>query len=130
MNHPPMLVHDAVGIQRMRDACALARDALAFAGSLVRPGVTTDEIDAQTHEFLVRHGAYPSPLRYGTFPKSICTSVNEVAVHGIPDDRPLLDGDVISIDVSCFLRGFHGDTCRTFFVGAPDPETRRLVAST
>jgi len=101
----------------MKESAVLARRMLDFACSKVEVGITTDEIDALTHEEIVKNGAYPSPLNYAGFPKSVCTSVNEVACHGIPDDRPLQKGDVIAIDVSLFLNGFHGDNCGSVPVG-------------
>lgn len=101
----------------MKESGHLARRMLDFALSLAAPGVTTDYIDEKVHEEIIRHGAYPSPLLYSGFPKSICTSVNEVACHGIPDSRPLLAGDMLKIDVSLFLNGFHGDNCGCVMVG-------------
>ena len=91
-------------IQGMKDACRLAREILLKAGDAVRPGVTTDQIDELVHNTCIAHGAYPSPLLYKRFPKSVCTSVNNVACHGIPDDRPLEDGDIINIDVTVIIR--------------------------
>lgn len=114
----------------MREACRVSSDVLALAGSLVKPGVTPDEIDATCHDYVCELGAYPSPLGYSGFPKSLCSSVNNVVCHGIPDDRPLEDGDIISIDVSCYVNGYHGDNCRTFLVGDVDPATRQLVEVT
>lgn len=111
-------VHDSDGQRRMRVSGKLAAEVLEFAGSLVRPGVTTDEIDKAVHKMCIERGAYPSPLNYGGFPKSVCTSVNECVCHGIPDDRPLEDGDIVNIDVTVFLDGYHGDTSRMFYVGA------------
>jgi len=115
-------------IEGMRKSCKLARAILQYAGSLVAPGVTTDEIDAKVHKAIIEHGAYPSPLNYDGFPKSVCTSVNEVAAHGIPDDRPLVEGDIISIDVTVYYQGFHGDTAATFIVGQKvDDNAKRLI---
>lgn len=108
---------DKAEIIKMRDAAFLARQILDFACALATPGVSTDQIDAITHDEIIRCGAYPSPLRYCGFPKSICTSVNEIACHGIPDDRPLAAGDVLKIDISVYLNGFHGDNCATLIVG-------------
>lgn len=110
-------IHGPEGIEKMRAAGQLAARVLDAAGKLVRPGITTDEIDQFVHKMIVEAGAYPSPRNYGNFPKSVCTSVNEVICHGIPDDRALKDGDIINIDVTVFLNGYHGDTSRTFFVG-------------
>ena len=101
----------------MRQAARLARRTLDVACAVAQPGVTTDEVDAVVHETLIKAGAYPSPLNYAGFPKSVCSSVNEVICHGIPDARPLELGDVVSFDVSCFLDGVHGDNCATIIVG-------------
>jgi methionyl aminopeptidase len=111
----------------MRAAGKLAAEVLNHAGSLVRPGVTTEEIDAAVHAMIVAAGAYPSPLNYGGFPKSVCTSLNECICHGIPDSTVLQDGDIVNIDVTVFLDGHHGDTSRTFLVGTVDAEAQRLV---
>eukprot|EP00607_Mallomonas_marina_P001072 CAMPEP_0182427812 /NCGR_PEP_ID=MMETSP1167-20130531/19990_1 /TAXON_ID=2988 /ORGANISM="Mallomonas Sp, Strain CCMP3275" /LENGTH=246 /DNA_ID=CAMNT_0024610329 /DNA_START=295 /DNA_END=1035 /DNA_ORIENTATION=+ len=97
----------------MRESAFLARRMLDFACSKVEVGITTDDIDALTHDEIVRNGAYPSPLNYAGFPKSICTSVNEVVCHGIPDNRELEKGDIVSIDISLYYNGFHGDNCAT-----------------
>ncbi|KAK9841101.1 hypothetical protein WJX84_003371 [Apatococcus fuscideae] len=102
---------------KMRAACRLAAEILQMAGGLVKPGVTTDFIDRKVHEMAVANGAYPSPLGYGGFPKSVCTSVNECLCHGIPDSRELRDGDTINIDVTVYLNGYHGDTSSMFRVG-------------
>ncbi len=117
-------------VAAMREAgriAALARDEV---GRHVAPGVTTDELDRIGHEFLLDHGAYPSTLGYKDFPKSLCSSVNEIVCHGIPDDRALLDGDVVKIDVTAFIGGVHGDTCATFFAGEPREEVRLLSERT
>jgi methionyl aminopeptidase len=90
---------------------------LDHACSLAKPGVETDEIDTAVHEEIIRLGAYPSPLNYHGFPKSVCSSINEVICHGIPDSRPLQNGDIVSFDVSCFVGGVHGDNCATVIVG-------------
>jgi methionyl aminopeptidase len=123
-------VKSADVIERMRRAGRLAAEILQLAGTQVAPGVTTDSIDAFVHDATIERGAYPSPLNYRGFPKSVCTSVNEVICHGIPDDRVLRDGDIVNIDVTAFLDGVHGDTNATFFVGQVDPETQRLVRVT
>ncbi len=94
------------------------------------PGVTTDELDRIGHEFLCDHGAYPSTLGYKGFPKSLCSSVNEVICHGIPDARVIEDGDIVNIDITAFLDGVHGDTNATFLAGDVDDETRALVEHT
>ena len=113
--------------QRLRAACALAKAVREFAQPLCQAGATTDDIDRLVHEEIVRSGAYPSPLGYGGFPKSLCASVNDVVVHGIPDSRPLVTGDLVNIDVSVFYDGFHGDTSQTFLVGDVDDRGRHLV---
>nr|GMD58653.1 methionine aminopeptidase 1D, chloroplastic/mitochondrial [Ipomoea batatas] len=123
-------VHDKKGIERMRASGRLAAQVLQYAGTLVKPGITTDEIDQAVHQMIIDNGAYPSPLGYGGFPKSVCTSVNECICHGIPDSRPLEDGDIINIDVTVYLNGYHGDTSATFFVGDVDEEARNLVQET
>ncbi|EFJ17369.1 hypothetical protein SELMODRAFT_154620 [Selaginella moellendorffii] len=123
-------VHDESGVARMRAAGELAARVRDFAGSLIKPGVTTDEIDKAVHKMIVEAGAYPSPLGYGGFPKSVCTSVNECICHGIPDSRPLQDGDIINIDVTVYLNGYHGDTSATFLCGTVSDEAKRLVEVT
>jgi methionyl aminopeptidase len=100
---------------------------LYLAGQLVAPGVTTDEIDIAVHDLCIERGCYPSPLNYGAFPKSVCTSVNEVICHGIPDDRALRDGDIVNLDVTTYIGGVHGDTNATFAVGEIDDQSRRLI---
>eukprot|EP00929_Paragymnodinium_shiwhaense_P070280 TRINITY_DN35596_c0_g1_i2.p1 TRINITY_DN35596_c0_g1~~TRINITY_DN35596_c0_g1_i2.p1 ORF type:complete len:442 (-),score=27.96 TRINITY_DN35596_c0_g1_i2:125-1450(-) len=113
-------------INAMRDAGALAREALEVAGRAAVPGATTAGVDAATHDFIVARGAYPSPLGYLGFPKSVCTSVNDVIAHGIPDDRTLEDGDILNIDVTVYTGGHHGDTSSMFLVGRPDDKALRL----
>jgi len=117
-------------IERMRHAGAVAAEVLRLAGDMVAPGVTTDEIDVYVHDLCIERNSYPSPLNYNHFPKSVCTSVNEVICHGIPDSRPLQDGDIVNIDVTTFIGGVHGDTNATFFVGNVDPASRQLVQVT
>jgi methionyl aminopeptidase len=117
-------------IERVRRASRAAAEVLAEVGAQVRPGITTDALDALAHEACIARGGYPSPLNYHGFPKSLCTSVNEVICHGIPDDRALVDGDIVNLDVTVYLDGVHGDTNATFLVGEVDPESRRLVAVT
>jgi methionyl aminopeptidase len=112
---------------RLRRACQAAARVLRVTGEAVRAGVTTDALDELAHEETVRLGGYPSPLNYRGFPKSLCTSVNEVICHGIPDSRPLEDGDIVNLDVTVYLDGMHGDCSATFLVGAVDAEGRRLV---
>jgi methionyl aminopeptidase len=124
------LVADADAVARLRGSCQAARRVLEIVGASVAAGVTTDELDAIAHDAYVDEGGYPSPLGYRGFPKSICTSVNEVVAHGIPDDRPLHDGDIVNCDITIFLAGMHGDCSATFLVGDVDPTTRRLVEVT
>ncbi|MCW2726759.1 MAG: methionine aminopeptidase [Frankiales bacterium] len=118
---------DPETIELMRKAGRAAAEVLAAVGAAVRPGITTDELDAIAHEECIKRGGYPSPLGYNGFPKSLCTSVNEVICHGFPDSTVLKDGDIVNCDVTIFLDGVHGDTNATFLVGDVDPETRRLV---
>ena len=117
-------------IERMRVAGRLAAQAMHAAADIISPGVTTDDLDQVVHEFLIDHGAYPSTLGYRGFPKSCCTSVNEVICHGIPDARPLEDGDIVKIDVTAYIQGVHGDTCATFFCGEVDEQSRLLTERT
>jgi methionyl aminopeptidase len=117
-------------IEKMRLASRLAAQATELAGEHCKPGVTTDEIDKVVHEFLVDHNAYPSTLGYKGFPKSCCTSLNEIICHGIPDSTVLEDGDIINVDVTAFIGGVHGDTDATFLVGDVAEENRLLVERT
>ncbi len=117
-------------IERMRVAGRIAAQALEEVGKNIEAGVTTDELDRIGHEFMLDHGAYPSTLGYRGFPKSLCTSLNEVICHGIPDDTVVRDGDIINIDITAFKDGVHGDTDATFLVGEVDEESRLLVERT
>lgn len=117
-------------VDRMRRAGRLAAQAVVLAGEHCKPGVTTDELDAVVHEFLIENGAYPSTLGYKGFPKSCCTSLNEVICHGIPDSTVIEDGDIVNVDVTAFLDGVHGDTNQTFCVGNVSEEARLLVERT
>jgi len=123
-------VKDAETIERMRQAGRIAAQALAEVGKHVEPGVTTDELDRIGHEFLCDHGAYPSTLGYRGYPKSLCSSINEVICHGIPDDTVVADGDIVNIDITAFIGGVHGDTNATFLAGDVDQESRLLVERT
>jgi methionyl aminopeptidase len=120
-------------IEQMRRTCRLAAEVLEFVAPRIRPGVTTDELDKVCHDFIVRHGAYPSPLNYRPkfssqrYPKSICTSVNDVVCHGVPGKQVLSEGDIVNLDITTYLDGFHGDTSATFFVGRPRPDAKRVV---
>jgi methionyl aminopeptidase len=117
-------------VERMRQAGRAAREVLLEVGAAVRPGVTTDELDRICHDACIARGGYPSPLHYKGFPKSLCTSINEIICHGIPDDRVLLDGDIVNCDVTIFLNGVHGDCNATFLVGDVDAAGRDLVRVT
>jgi methionyl aminopeptidase len=123
-------VKDAETIEKMRIAGRIAAQAMEAAAAAIAPGVTTDELDRIGHEYMLDHGAYPSTLGYRRFPKSLCTSVNEVICHGIPDDRPLQDGDIVNIDITAYIGGVHGDTDATYLCGDVDEESRLLVERT
>jgi len=123
-------VKDEQTIERMRRAGRLAAEALAEVGRHVEPGITTDQLDAIGHGYLLDHGAYPSTLEYRGFPKSLCTSVNEVICHGIPDSTVLSQGDIVNVDITAYLDGVHGDTNATFCVGDVAPEVADLVERT
>ena len=117
-------------IEKMRVASRLAARAMGEAGRAVAPGVTTDTLDRIVHEYLCDHGAYPSTLGYRKFPKSCCTSLNEVICHGIPDSTVIQDGDIVNIDVTAYINGVHGDTNATFLAGDVSEENRLLVERT
>ncbi|MET1051747.1 MAG: type I methionyl aminopeptidase [Mycetocola sp.] len=123
-------VYSPDAIERIRRAGRIAADAIALVGEHVRPGVTTDELDAIGHRYLIENGAYPSTLGYRGYPKSLCSSVNEVICHGIPDDTVLDDGDIVNIDITAFVDGVHGDSNRTFIAGTPTDDVRLLVERT
>jgi len=114
-------------IEAMRDVSRLAAETLCAVAEIVRPGLTTDEINTFVHTHTLKLGARPAPLNYKGFPKSVCTSINEVVCHGIPSDRVLRDGDIINIDVTHVYKGFHGDTSATFYVGKVSEDARRVV---
>jgi methionyl aminopeptidase len=132
--YPKATVHDSTGQKRMREACAAARDVLAYACSIVTPGMTTDDIDRLVHEKCIAMRVYPSPLNYAHFPKSVCTSINEVVCHGIPDmDAVIVEGDIVKLDVSTYIGGVHGDTCRSVVAGdlkKADPSVVKLMEVT
>jgi methionyl aminopeptidase len=123
-------VKDVATIEAMRIAGRLAADALVEVGRHIRPGITTDQLDAIGHAYICDHGAYPSTLGYRGFPKSLCSSINEVICHGIPDSTVLMDGDICNIDITAFLGGVHGDTNATFLVGEVAEDARLLVDRT
>lgn len=117
-------------LKKMRKACQLAARTLVMIGQHVRPGVTTEELDRIVHEYTLANDARPSPLGYRGYPKSICTSINEVVCHGIPEARELQDGDIINVDITSYTptkRGCHGDNSATFYVGTPSEEARKVV---
>lgn len=120
-------------IDEMRASCQLAARTLMMVGENLRAGMTTEDINTLVHDFILAHDAYPSPLNYKGFPKSVCTSVNDVVCHGIPGPQVLTDGDIINVDVTTLLpakNGFHGDTSATFYVGEPAPQVKHLVEVT
>ncbi|XP_053695986.1 methionine aminopeptidase 1D, mitochondrial [Sabethes cyaneus] len=117
-------------IHGMRESCRLAASILKKTCDITQEGLTTDEIDAFVHNEVIKANAYPSPLRYLGFPKSVCTSVNNVACHGIPDDRKLMNGDIVNIDITIYYKGYHGDCSRTVLVGNVDERGCYLVNST
>ena len=120
-------IHDAVAFDAMRKAGRLAAETLDYVTPHVEPGITTGELDKLCHDYIVSHEAIPAPLGYRGFPRSICTSINHVVCHGIPGDRKLLDGDIINIDVTTIVDGWHGDTSRMFYVGKVGIKAQRLV---
>ena len=123
-------VKDPETIERMRVAGRIAAQALEEVGRHVAPGITTDELDRIGHDFLIDHGAYPSTLGYRGYPKSLCTSLNEVICHGIPDDTVIAGGDIVNVDITAYIGGVHGDTNATFPAGAVDEESRLLIERT
>lgn len=129
-------IHSDEVIDRVRVAARIAAQALAEVGRNVRPGITTDELDRIGHEFVLDHGAYPSTLGYPgsagrpPFPKSLCTSVNEVICHGIPDNTVIREGDIVKVDITAYKNGVHGDNCGSFIAGEGSEESRRLVEVT
>ncbi len=123
-------IRDLETIEKMRIAGRIAAGALIEVGKNVKPGITTDELDRIGHEYVCDHGAYPSTLGYRGFPKSLCSSLNEVICHGIPDSTVVQDGDICNIDITAFIHGVHGDTNATFLAGEVDEESRLLVERT
>ena len=124
----PVTIKAPEEIDCMRVACRLAAEVLEMIAPYVQPGVSTDELDQRCHAYIVEvQQAIPSPLNYHGFPKSICTSVNHVVCHGIPSDKRLKDGDVVNLDITVLKDGFHGDTSRMFYLGAPSIKAQRLV---
>ena len=123
-------IQSAEGLERMRHAGMVAAEVLRASIDAVAPGATSDQLDEIAHETYVAHGAYPSTLGYNGYPKSVCISVNEVICHGIPDDRPLREGDIVNIDVTAFIDGVHGDTSATVGVGEISEQARALIETT
>ena len=117
-------------IDLMREPCRIVKDTLAFVGTKIRAGMTTKELDTLIERFIRSEGAYPSCLGYGGFPASACISVNETVVHGIPDERIIREGDIVSVDLCAYKNGYHGDACRTFCIGEVSPEKKQLVKVT
>ena len=117
-------------IQLMREPCAIVRDCLKFVGDRIRAGMTTKDVDTLVYDLIKASGAEPSCLGYCGYPASACVSVNEVVVHGIPDERVLDEGDIVSVDIVAYKNGFHGDCCRTFCIGEVSEEKRKLVRVT
>jgi methionyl aminopeptidase len=120
-------IKSAREIERMRTVCRLAADTLSKVGEFLRPGITTEDINTFVHEDTLRKGATPAPLNYHGFPKSVCTSINDVVCHGIPGAQRLKDGDIINVDVTHIFDGFHGDTSATFYVGQPSQEAIKVT---
>lgn len=117
-------------IEKIRESCRIVRDTLQFVGEKIRAGMTTKELDVLIERFIRSEGANPSCIGYGGFPAAACISVNEVVVHGIPGDRVIENGDIVSVDIVADKNGYHGDACRTFCVGGVAPETKKLVQVT
>jgi methionyl aminopeptidase len=114
-------------IDALRRACRIAAETLLHVGDLIRPGMTTEEIDRIVHEDTIKRSARPAPLNYHGFPKSVCTSINEVVCHGIPSSQRIKEGDIINVDVTSIYEGFHGDTSATFYIGQPSREARHVT---
>lgn len=117
-------------IEYMRESCRIVRETLDFVGRNIKAGMTTKDVDELVYKYITSCGAYPSELGYDGYPASSCVSVNEVVVHGIPSDRVILDGDIVSVDITAEKNGYHGDACRTFLIGNVSEEKRRLVKVT
>ncbi len=121
-------IKSAREIELMRSSCRLAAKTLKFIENKLQIGMSTDDVNKLCHEYIVKRGAIPSPLNYHGFPKSVCTSLNDVICHGIPSSKDILkDGDILNVDVTTFYKNFHGDTNRTFLIGQVKPEVKKLV---
>jgi methionyl aminopeptidase len=122
-----IVIKSPADIKAMKPACRLAAETLEEAAKILKEGMTTDEINTFVHEYTLARGAKPAPLGYRGYPKSVCTSVNEVVCHGIPGKRVLNAGDIINVDVTSIVNGWHGDVSATFYIGEPSPDVQRLV---
>ncbi len=122
-----MTVKTASDIKSMEKVCRLAAQTLQYVTQFIKPGVTTNELDKIIHDYTLSHEAKPAPLHYRGFPKSICTSVNHCICHGVPNDTPLKQGDIINVDVTSYKYGFHGDTSATFFLGSVSEEAKKIT---
>jgi len=120
-------IKTAEEIDQMRPACIHAANTLVMIEEYIRPGISTNEINEIVHDYTIKHGAIPAPLNYHGFPKSVCTSVNHVVCHGIPADKTIKDGDIINVDVTSIIDGWHGDTSKTFFVGTPKVRAKKVT---
>ena len=114
-------------IEAMKPACRLAADTLVMIEAYIQPGISTDEINEIVHDYTIKNSGIPAPLNYRGFPKSVCTSVNHVVCHGIPGPKKLQNGDIVNVDVTTIIDGWHGDTSRTFYVGEPKPKARKVT---
>ena len=123
----PVEIKSPKEIELMRKVCQLAAETLLVVGDQIRPGMTTADIDRIVHEHTLSQGARPAPLHYKGFPKSVCTSINDVVCHGIPDATVLRNGDIVNVDVTHVYEGFHGDTSATFYIGTPSPQARHVT---
>lgn len=123
----PIDIKSPKEVELMRNVCRLAGETLLLVGEKIQPGMTTADINQIVHADTLRQGARPAPLNYKGFPKSVCTSVNNIVCHGIPDGTVLRDGDIVNVDVTHVLEGFHGDTSATFYIGTPSPAARQVV---
>ena len=117
-------------IEYMRESCRIVKETLEFVGKNIRAGMTTKEVDELVYKYITSCGAYPSELGYEGYPASSCVSVNEVVVHGVPGDRIILDGDIVSVDITAEKNGFHGDAARTYLIGNVSEEKKKLVKVT
>lgn len=120
-------IKTAEEIEAMKPACQLAADTLVMIEEYIRAGITTDELNRIVHDYTIKNGGIPAPLNYHGFPKSVCTSINHVVCHGIPSDKKLKNGDIINVDVTTIVDGWHGDTSKTFYVGEPKVRARKVT---